>query len=244
MTESREPRFSNLRDDDRIGRLRPRCARLTKDGTRILIASGLGTATIKSIDTGKPLVELATTEVIHTAAFSPDGSTVATATLDRTVKIWNARTGALISSLEGTTRFAFAAWFSPDGARLVTISDNHSAKLWDVATGKLLVSYDGHKGDIRDVRFSLDGRVLTTSDDHTVKLWAERTGSLLSSFDADALDATFSPDGSQVTIATHDGQIAIWDIHLEQRAADEIQRLVTARNPWTLTDGVLLPHDR
>ena len=141
-------------------------------------------------------------------------------------------------------RFAFAAWFSPDGARLVTISDNDSAKLWNVATGKLLVSYDGHKGDIRDVRFSSDGRLLTTSADGTVKLWEEHTGRLLSSFDADALDAKFSPDGTQLTIAPHDGQISIWDIHLEQRAADEIQRLVTARNPWTLTDGVLLPHDR
>jgi hypothetical protein len=52
--------------------------------------------------------------------------------------------------------------------------------------------------------------------------------------------------GSVITIVLTnlDGQIAIWDIHLEQRAADEIQRLVTARSPWTLTDGVLLPHDR
>lgn len=187
-----------------------------------------------------PLVELATTEPLTAAAFSLDGSAVATASLDRTVKIWSTQTGALISSLEGTTRFAFAGWFSPDGARLITISDNDSAKLWDVATGTLLVSYDGHKGDIRDVVFSPDGRVLTISRDRTVKLWDETPGVVRRGCDRCQVQPR--------RLAGHDRNPRRPDLDLGHPPRATLSRRdPTHRWCWKsldLSDGVLLPHDR
>ena len=219
--------------------------RLTKDVTRILIANLDGPASIRSVDTGKTLVELAgNASPIVAAVFSQDGERLVTASLDRTAKVWNARTGKLVTSLEGTTRYVFGGWFSADGARVITMSDDSSAKLWDATTGKLLASYDG-QDEIQDASFSPDGtRVLTISADRSAKLWEERSGKLLASFDGHTdtlLDGKFSRDGTHVTTATHDGSIAIWDIHLEQRTPDEIHRIVSARSPWTLANGKLVP---
>ena len=147
--------------------------------------------------------------------------------------------------LDGTTREVFRSWFSRDGARVITMSDDNTAKLWDAATGKLMASYDGHKGEILDASFSPeDGRVLTISADGTAKLWEERTGKLLASLEGyteGLLDGKLSPDGTHVTTASRDGSISIWDVHLEQRKPDEIRRIITARNPWTLSNGVLVP---
>ncbi|MEO8705651.1 MAG: protein kinase [Kofleriaceae bacterium] len=217
--------------------------RLNADGTRILTASISGAASIKSVDTGETLAELVgNTDLIHAAAFSHDGERVITAS-DRTVRVWNARTGQLVALLEGTTTDVFGSWFSADDARVITVGDNNTAKLWDAATGKLLTSYDGHADEILDAGFSPDGRVLTTSADHTAKLWDERTGKLLATFDSsDALlDGKFSRDGTRIIIASGDGSISTWDVHLELRTPDEIRRIVSARNPWTLSNGVLVP---
>jgi eukaryotic-like serine/threonine-protein kinase len=220
--------------------------RLSRDGTRILIASMFGTASLKSVDTGATLAELAGSAMpIHSAVFSQDGERVATANIDRTVQVWNARTGKLVATLEGTTRTVFSGWFSRDGARIITTSEDNTAKLWDATTGKLVASYDGHQDGITDALFSPDeGRVLTISADRIAKLWDARTGKLLASLDGptdDLLDGKFSPDGTHVTTASRDGTISIWDVHLEQREPAEIRRIVAARNPWTLSNGVLVP---
>jgi eukaryotic-like serine/threonine-protein kinase len=220
--------------------------RLSRDGTRILTATIYGTASIKSVDTGETLVDLAgSSDPIQAAVFSQDGERVATASIARTVKVWNARTGKLLALLDGTTSMVFAGSFSRDGARLLTTSDDNTAKLWDATTGKLIASYDGHKDAILDAAFGPDeGRVLTISADRTAKLWDERTGRLLASLDGHTealLDGKFSPDGGRVTTVSRDGWISSWDVHLEQREPDEIRRIVTARNSWTLSNGVLLP---
>jgi eukaryotic-like serine/threonine-protein kinase len=219
--------------------------RLSKDGTRILTASMHGTTRIKRVDTGQTLVELAgNTDPIHAAAFSEDGERVVTAGIDGTATVWSARTGKLVASLEGTTAHVLGGWFSADGARVITVSVDNTAKLWDATTGELLAAYDGHEAEILDAGFSPDGgRVLTIGADHTATLWDERTGKLLASFHhTDAvLDGRFSPDGTQIIIAAGDGSISIWDVQLEQRTPDEIRRIVGARNPWTLSNGVLIP---
>jgi WD40 repeat protein len=222
--------------------------RLTKDGTRVLTANMYGVAKIKSIDTGTTIVQLdGNTGPVYVAGFDWTGDRVVTVSLDRTAKVWNARTGKIIASLAGGTRNMLNTWFSPDGARFVTAADDHTATLWDAATGKLLASYEGHKGTILSVSFSPDpggDRVLTTSADHTAKLWDQQTGKLLASFDRHTdvvLDARFSTDGTRVITASRDGSIWFWDTSLEQREPDEIRNIISARDPWALSNGVLVP---
>src|SRR5262249_15374532 len=68
---------------------------------------------------------------VTAVAFSPDGTTLATISLDNTARLWNARTGRPIATLTGHTGTVTAVAFSPDGTTLATASDDRTARLWN-----------------------------------------------------------------------------------------------------------------
>ena len=67
---------------------------------------------------------------VISAAFSPDGKRIVTASWDQTARIWNANTGELIHTLAGHTAWVGSAAFSPDGNRIVTASADGTARIW------------------------------------------------------------------------------------------------------------------
>jgi WD domain, G-beta repeat len=73
---------------------------------------------------------------VSSAAFSPDGARIVTASLDRTARLWDATTGQEIIALRGHEDQVSSAAFSPDGARIVTASLDRTARLWDATTGQ------------------------------------------------------------------------------------------------------------
>jgi WD40 repeat protein len=79
---------------------------------------------------------------VNAVTFSPDGSRIASASYDRTVKVWDARTGAEVLALRGHTNWVNAVSYSPDGARIATASLDRTVKIWDARKGELLRPYD------------------------------------------------------------------------------------------------------
>jgi WD40 repeat protein len=106
------------------------------------------------------------------AAFSPDGTRILTASWDKTARLWNAATGQKIATLRGHDERVASAAFSPDGTRILTASWDKTARLWDAATGKEIAVLRGHGEAVWTAVFSPDGtHVATASADKTARIW-------------------------------------------------------------------------
>ena len=114
---------------------------------------------------------------VLSAAFSPDGARIVTASRDKTARIWDAATGKQIAVLRGHENPVLSAAFSPDGARIVTASGDKTARIWDAATGKQIAVLRGHEDTVNSAAFSPDGtRIVTASDDKTARIWDAASG--------------------------------------------------------------------
>ncbi|PVH90149.1 putative katanin P80 subunit, partial [Periconia macrospinosa] len=100
---------------------------------------------------------------VGSAAFSHDSARLASASGDRTVKIWDASSA-----------------FSHDLALLASASVDETVKIWDASSGECLLTLEGHSGSVYLVAFSHDSaRLASASGDKTVKIWDARSGECL-----------------------------------------------------------------
>jgi dipeptidyl aminopeptidase/acylaminoacyl peptidase len=168
------------------------------------------------IETGLIRTFTGHTNRVSSVAFSPDGRTALSGSLDHTLKFWDVATGREISSFAGHTDRVRSVAFSPDGRTALSGSWDHTLKLWDVVTGKDIRSFAGHSDLVRSVVFSPDGRsALSGSDDKTLKLWDVATGQEIRSFAGHAgwvNSVAFSPDGRSALSGNFDGTLKLWDV--------------------------------
>jgi WD40 repeat protein len=215
------------------------------DGTRIVTASGAlaslklfetpdNTARIWDATTGKELMVLrGHAGRVTSAAFSPDGTRVVTASGgglilgpvggDGTARIWNSVTGKQIAILDAGGPFTTAS-YSRDGKRIVTatngtplLAKSDFATIWDATSAAKVIDLQGpgQEYSIVSAVFSPDGtRVLTASIDHTARIWNAEDGReilVIRGHDGLVNSAAFSTDGRRIVTASSDKTARVWD---------------------------------
>ncbi|MEH2278311.1 MAG: AAA-like domain-containing protein, partial [Nostoc sp.] len=153
---------------------------------------------------------------VFSVVFSPDGKTLASASGDNTIKLWNLDTGKEITTLKGHRNWVTSVVFSPDGKTLASASADRTIKLWNLDTGKEITTLKGHRNWVRSVVFSPDGKTLaSTSFDKTIKLWnldTRKEITTLSGHSNYVNSVVFSPDGKTLASTSFDKTIKLWNL--------------------------------
>ncbi|XRB25396.1 hypothetical protein RI054_44g152540 [Pseudoscourfieldia marina] len=152
---------------------------------------------------------------VRFASYSADGTRIVSASVDSTVRVWDATTRACLSVLEGHSREVTSASYIADGTRIVSASDDKTVRVWDATTGACLSVLEGHSGLVYSASYSTDGtRIVSSSQDKTVRVWDATTGACLSVLEGHSdyvRSASYSADGTRIVSASDDKTVRVWD---------------------------------
>ncbi|MBV9640518.1 MAG: PQQ-binding-like beta-propeller repeat protein [Mycobacteriaceae bacterium] len=180
------------------------------DGVPILNAQIARFATQKILDASSS---------VHQLAYSPDGSRVATADDDGTVRQWDAATGKPMGSpLKGHADNVTAVEYAPDGQTIASTSFDGTMRLWNAGTGAALNPNPMRVGGLTAVAVSPDGRmVVTGGNDDTLRIWDPHSGQLRLAHQVFTdnrvaiSDVAFDRTGNLVAVSGNSGTVIIYD---------------------------------
>lgn len=156
------------------------------------------------------------TDAVTSVVFSPDGTVLASSSVDGTVRLWNPVTGDALFTLEGHTGAVNQVDFSPDGAILASAGEDGTIRLWDAATGQEIKVLEGHTDAVSSVSFNTEGTLASGSVDMTIRLWDVESGEVIRVIEGheDAVNGVdFNPqDVAQLVSISADHTVRLWNV--------------------------------
>lgn len=152
---------------------------------------------------------------------SPDGKTMATSSSDSTIKVYNFKTGELITELMGHTMGISEIEYSPINSDiLASCSDDLTIRLWCISKQKCIKILKKHTYHVTTIKFTSKGNILISgSADETITIWDLLSGKILKTLAAHSdpiLSLSITPDNSIIISASYDGLMRLFDLETGQ----------------------------
>jgi len=127
------------------------------------------------VNSKKPILRMTGhQQPVNFVCFSPDGRFIASASFDKSVKLWNGATGKFVTSFRAHVQAVYQVAWSADSRLLVSSSKDSTMKVWDVQKKALKMDLPGHADEVFAVDWSPDGeRVASGGKDQVVKIWRQ-----------------------------------------------------------------------
>ena len=159
---------------------------------------------------------------VNSVALTPDGLTLATASSDDTIRLWDLASGETTPPTASRELTGHESWvvrvaFSPDGRRLASASWDDTVRLWDTSTGRQIgAPLEGHTSSVHALAFDPGGRLLASGGSDGVRLWDAVTGELVAEplvLDHGSVNSlALGPAGGRLAAATKSGVVLLWDL--------------------------------
>ena len=167
-----------------------------------------------------------------TAAFSPDGTRIASANLQRNIKIWDVVTDKLpymITDYQLEIEIPNSAYpkqiaFSKDGDSVFIGDGEGNVYRYDSISGTLLQTLQGHTLSVSVITISPDGNLVASTAGGDVKIWDAQSGELLVTIEAHGSSIwsmKFSPDSRRLATSSGDGTVKVWSMDGIYSAVEE-----------------------
>jgi serine/threonine protein kinase/Tol biopolymer transport system component len=156
------------------------------------------------------------TDWVLTLAFSPSSRWLATAGQDRTIQVWDTRSGKLTGTLRGQNAVIHAIAFSPDGKQIASAGLDGSVRFWDFASNRQIGGVRGPGGPLYGLAFSPDGKTIAAGGrDRSIHVWSLSSGNRLYALEGHAGDinaVAYSPDSRWLVSTSTDKTARVWDM--------------------------------
>jgi len=176
---------------------------------------------------GGPLIRILEghTDSVYAVAVTPDGKHAISGSWDKTLRVWDIKSGEEIQILKGHTKWVRAVAVTPDGKHAISGSDDNTLRVWDIKSGEEMQTLEGHNSSVNAVAVTPDGKyAISGLWDNTLRVWDIERGEEIQTLEGhtnwvDAVAVT--PDGKHAISGSWDNTLRVWDIE----RGEEIQKL-------------------
>eukprot|EP00793_Prasinoderma_coloniale_P002189 PRCOL_00002697-RA len=190
-----------------------------------------GSAQIEPVTLKSSAVVAAHDKDVNAVAVAPNDSMVASASQDRTVRLWRLPALVPAGTLRGHRRGVWSVEFSPTDRVVATASGDKTVRLWTIADCVCIRTLDGHTASVLRATFVTSGaQLLSTGSDGLLKLWDVASGECAATHEAhdDKAWALATPngdtDGGYAVTGAGDGTLALWQDHTAAHAEEEANK--------------------
>ncbi|CAE6520975.1 unnamed protein product [Rhizoctonia solani] len=186
----------------------------------------------------------ASSSLIYSSIFSPDGDRIVLGDYEGNISVRNAYDGNnVIQPFKAHKETIASLGMSSDGTRIVSGSHDMTLSVWSAYDGTITAGpFKGHTGQVNSVAFSPNAALLVSgSDDHIVGIWNSNNSTVpmrsLMGHKTEVISVAFSPDGSRVVSGSVDSPILVWDVSSGTTIFNLVGRLAFVRCVAFSPDG-------